>query len=147
VIAEVTRASVIAAIGEFDRCGLAASLAWHGFGPATAYELRYRGCRYPSKAVLGVAAGYQLDGEPLRAAAFSGGAEHSARRLVQLGFEVERGGEPAAARPADHRGATQAVRLQADRRALDRGVPGPQLRIIAEPAERPQAQARRKQAR
>jgi len=92
VIADVTREAVLSAIGEFDRCGVGPTLAWHGFGRASAYVLRHDGRAYPSKAVVGLAAGY-LRGEPLGPGDFSGGAEHSARRLVHLDFAVERHGE------------------------------------------------------
>lgn len=85
MLAALTREAVLAAIDECDRSGREAFLAWHGFGPSTVYSLEYRGRRYPSKAVAGVALG-------LEAASFSGGAEHSARALVRLGFRVRRGG-------------------------------------------------------
>lgn len=84
-LAALTREAVLAAIEECDRSGREAFLAWHGFGRSAVYSLEYRGRRYPSKAVAGVALG-------LESASFSGGAEHSARALVRLGFRVRRGG-------------------------------------------------------
>ena len=94
MISSVSRDSVLAAIEECDRAGRESFLAWHGFGRATAYEVVHRGRRYPSKAILGVAAGRELGREPLRPTEFSGGAEHSARVLVRLGFTVRHGARP-----------------------------------------------------
>lgn len=90
MIAEVSREAVLAAIAEFERAGVAATLSWHGFGPATKYMLEHDGLEIPSKAIMGVAVGYEF-GEGLRPRDFSGGVEHSARQLVRLGFTVRRG--------------------------------------------------------
>lgn len=88
---DLSRDSVLAAISECDRAGRPGFLSWHGFGPG-AYNMVYRGRRYPSKAIAGVAHGYEHGSSPLAAAEFSGGLEHSARALVRLGFAVFRSG-------------------------------------------------------
>lgn len=90
MISMVTRQSVIAAIKRCDAVGRERFRDEYGFGPGR-YALRYRGRVYDSKAIVGVAAGLELDDEPLPASAFSGGVEHSARRLVLLGFDVRHG--------------------------------------------------------
>jgi hypothetical protein len=60
----------------------------HGYIQSTDYDLVYEGCRYPPKAVLGLAAERVL-GRPLNSAEFSGG-ERSAcfAALNSLGFEI-----------------------------------------------------------
>jgi hypothetical protein len=60
----------------------------HGFGPARSYELVIGGCRYPSKAILGVA--YEVaTGQRLGSGDFEGGKGGAADVLVKLGFEVD----------------------------------------------------------
>ena len=93
MIAAVTRESVLAAMRQCDELGRDRFRAVHGFGRATTYEVTYRRRRYDSKAIIGVAAGLER-GESPAPAEFSGGAEHSARRLVMLGFKVLRDGQP-----------------------------------------------------
>jgi hypothetical protein len=78
---EVTRAAVLAAITECDILGADAFLAAHGYGKPSSYVLEHNGRTYPSKAILGVAAG-------LKAKEFSGGAAHVGRILSKLGFTV-----------------------------------------------------------
>jgi len=80
----VTREDVLAAVAECDKLGTEAFLTKHGFGPSKRYQLRFAGRSYPSKAVLGVAAG-------LNAAEFSGGAAHTCRVLTGLRFHVRDG--------------------------------------------------------
>lgn len=92
-LADLTRDSVLSAIAECDRAGRRAFLSWHGYGPSTGYDLVYRGRIYPSKAIAGVAHGYEHGSTPLQASEFSGGAEHTARALVHLGFAVRRDGK------------------------------------------------------
>jgi hypothetical protein len=54
-LGDVTRAGVLAAIGEFDRLGRDAFLRSTGFGPARAYFLQHDGKLYDSKAIVGYA--------------------------------------------------------------------------------------------
>ena len=84
-----SRDAVLAAMREFDALGRDAFLATYGFGPAQAYLVRHEGREYDSKAIVGVAFGFQFpERGPLKAAEFSGG-EASVRRVLQrLGFEV-----------------------------------------------------------
>lgn len=84
---------MLAAISECDRSGRRGFLSWHGYGPSTGYTLIYRGRKYPSKAIAGVAHGYEHGSHPLLSTEFSGGAEHTARALVHLGFAVHRDGK------------------------------------------------------
>lgn len=88
----VTRQAVEAAMAECDQLGMDAFLAKYGYARAQRYWLRgpvtHR--RYPSKALLGAAAG-------LKAADFFGGASHTVVALKRLGFEVRDGDEPVGA--------------------------------------------------
>jgi len=81
---KVTREDVLAALDMCDAMGERAFLARFGYGPSKLYHLRHKGRSYPSKAVLGVAAG-------LSARDFFAGAAHTVRRLRELGFEVREG--------------------------------------------------------
>lgn len=83
----VSRKSVLAAIAEFDRAGRDAFLAWHGFRKSR-YLLVYAGREYDSKAIFGVAVGYEQGetGETLPPSRFSGGVAHVKRWLARLGF-------------------------------------------------------------
>lgn len=76
-----TREAVLATMAQMDAMGEAEFLKAHGYGPSKKYRVMHAGRSYPSKAVLGVAAG-------LAARDFSGGASHTARVLTKLGFEV-----------------------------------------------------------
>jgi len=91
MIADVERGAVLQALAEFDRLGPERARQVHGYGQG-AYKLRLGRRVYDSKAVMGVAVGLQHDIEPLPPATFSGGLGHAVRRLVQLGFVVERAG-------------------------------------------------------
>lgn len=82
--AELTQEHILAALDECKTLGEAAFLKRHGYGRSTRYQLRYQGVSYPSKAILGVAAG-------LTSKQFSGGAAHTVRVLGRLGFEVRDG--------------------------------------------------------
>jgi hypothetical protein len=84
---DVSRLDVLAAISECDQLGLESFLARYGYAAAKTYQLRYHDRSYPSKAVLGVAAG-------LSAREFSGGAAHAVRVLRSLGFSVRCGTRP-----------------------------------------------------
>lgn len=84
-------AAVQAALDEFLRRGQDEFLAHHGFGRASGYLVRdpHSGQWADSKAIAGVAIGYQfpIDGI-LRASQFSGGTETVVRKLQLLGFDV-----------------------------------------------------------
>jgi putative restriction endonuclease len=86
-----SRDAVLAAIAECDRLGQQHFLASHGYRPAREYVLEHAGRAYDSKAIAGVAYGYQHPAEgPLRAADFSGGQATVRRVLAAMGFTVER---------------------------------------------------------
>jgi 5-methylcytosine-specific restriction protein A len=84
--------AVHVAMAEFDRVGREAFLANHGYGPARRYFLQSSGGKlYDSKAVAGVAYGYQFpDQGPLKSGEFSGGEATVKAQLETLGFEVVR---------------------------------------------------------
>ena len=79
-----TREDVLAAIAKCDALGVDRFLKDHGYRPSTRFVLRHGSRSYPSKAILGVAAG-------MKASEFSGGAAHTCRVLKRLGFEVREG--------------------------------------------------------
>lgn len=82
-------AAVLSAIEEFDQKGRAAFMDEHGFQPARSYFLLVGGQEYDSKAIAGVAHGYQFpDLGNLRPSDFSGGDATVARVLRGMGFEV-----------------------------------------------------------
>ena len=78
---KVTRTAILNAIKECDALGKEAFLAKHGYGDSTKYVLRHGGRTYPSKAIVGVAAG-------LAAKEFSGGKDHLSQTLSNLGFKL-----------------------------------------------------------
>jgi len=77
----VTRARVLEVLAECDELGAADFLQQHGYRDAVRFHLRHDGRSYPSKAVLGVAAG-------LDASEFFGGARGTVAHLGRLGFYV-----------------------------------------------------------
>lgn len=81
---EVTKEDVLNTIAECNWAGEAEFLKRYGYGRSLRYQLRHHGKSYPSKAILGVAAG-------LTCKQFSGGAAHTVRVLARLGFEVRDG--------------------------------------------------------
>lgn len=88
-LSDVTAEGVERAIVEFDRLGREAFLAQFGFRKARGYFLVRGERRYDSKAVLGVAHGYDRpDIGPLKPQEFSGGDATVAHRLEALGFYV-----------------------------------------------------------
>lgn len=91
--ANITRESVERALWECEALGREEFLAKHGYRKSNAYTLVYEGAEYDTKAILGVAFGYEYGCEPLKPSEFSGGAEHTANLLTKLGFEVKRKGE------------------------------------------------------
>lgn len=54
---DVTRRDVLDAMGAFNEVGEERFLARHGYGPSTTYRVLHGEQTYPSKAILGVAAG------------------------------------------------------------------------------------------
>jgi 5-methylcytosine-specific restriction protein A len=80
---DTTREDVLKAIASCDELGEVDFLAQHGYRPSLRYRLVVGGKNYPSKAILGVAAG-------LTARQFSGGAAHTVRTLSRLGFQVRK---------------------------------------------------------
>ena len=87
----MTADGVERALAEFDRLGRKTFLARFGFGQAHGYFLIRNGRRYDSKAVAGVAHGYDRpDLGLLRSQDFAGGDATVARLLESLGFDVER---------------------------------------------------------
>ena len=90
-LSDVTAEGVEHAIMEFDRLGREVFLAQFGFGQSRIYFLSHSGRRYDSKAIVGVAHGYDRpDLGPLQSEEFSGGGATVAPLLESLGFNVER---------------------------------------------------------
>ena len=84
-----SRAAVLQALADYDRLGQEAFLQRYGFGRARQYLLVHNGQHYDSKAIAGVAHGYQFpELGPLQASDFSGGEVTVASKLRSLGFEV-----------------------------------------------------------
>ncbi|MFH8249477.1 hypothetical protein ACH3VR_03795 [Microbacterium sp. B2969] len=81
------RSAVEQALAEFDRIGRDAFLHKYGFGAAREYMLVTDGGFYDSKAIFGVAYGYQ-HGRCLGADEFSGGRAGAAGRLAELGYSI-----------------------------------------------------------
>jgi hypothetical protein len=83
------RESVIKAVRECDRLGCDSFLQKYGFREATHYFLLLNGRKYASKAIYGVAYGFEHpDKGPLASDEFNGGAQTVQRWLEQLGFTV-----------------------------------------------------------
>jgi hypothetical protein len=78
---EVTRQDVLEAITTHDAEGKAAFLSSRGYRDSVRYHLRHDGRSYPSKAILGAAAG-------LDSSEFFGGARETVALLAKLGFHV-----------------------------------------------------------
>jgi putative restriction endonuclease len=77
------------AVAECQRLGAKAFREKYGFGPARRYFLDIEGERFDSKAIVGVAYGYQFpDRGPLGAHDFSGGDRTVRQKLEDLGFTV-----------------------------------------------------------
>ncbi|WP_457101601.1 tetratricopeptide repeat protein [Microbacterium sp. P5_E9] len=81
------RGAVDRALEEFDRIGRDAFLLKYGYGKARDYFLMTDTGRYDSKAIFGVAYGYQ-HGVPLGSDQFSGGRDGAAGRLAELGYSI-----------------------------------------------------------
>jgi len=80
----LTRDNILDAIAECDRLGTADFLKTHGYQASKRYQVRHGGRSYPSKAIVGVAAG-------LAAADFFGGVAQTVPALQRLGFECRDG--------------------------------------------------------
>ena len=82
--------AVKAAMAEFDSLGREAFLKTYGYGEARRYVIRSEdGSSYDSKAIAGVAHGYQFpEAGPLAAAEFSGGEATVTTKLYDLGFKI-----------------------------------------------------------
>ena len=90
-LGDVTAEGVERALVEFDRLGREDFLAQFGFGQTRGYFLIRDGRRYDSKAIVGVAHGYDRpDLGLLRSQDFSGGEATVARHLESIGFDVKR---------------------------------------------------------
>lgn len=90
VLSDLTsRSAVLEAIAEFDRLGRQAFLEKYGYGESQRYFLEYESRHYDSKAIIGVAYGFQFPQRgPLQNKQFSGGERTVQRRLEDLGFTV-----------------------------------------------------------
>ena len=78
---QLTRDDILRACEEHDQLGRNAFLDAHGFQRANRWHLRANGRSYPSKAIVGVAAG-------LKASEFFGGVRGAVQALATLGFSV-----------------------------------------------------------
>ncbi|GGV52314.1 hypothetical protein GCM10010293_64710 [Streptomyces griseoflavus] len=85
---DITRPAVLQAVAEYDRIGRDAFLEKYGFGPSRSYLLEIDGKVYDSKAIVGVAHGCLPGRDPLGRDEFSGGKDHAAKLLTDLGFNV-----------------------------------------------------------
>ncbi|MGX6741065.1 hypothetical protein [Streptomyces peucetius] len=85
---EITRPAILQAVAEYDRLGRDEFLERYGFGPARSYLLQIDGQEYDSKAIVGAAHGYLPGRDPLERDEFSGGKDHAAKLLSELGFDV-----------------------------------------------------------
>lgn len=83
----VTRDRVLAVLERIDQLGEARFLELTGYQASTVYRLRHGGRSYPSKAVVGEAAG-------LRPSELFGGVAQVVPALQRLGFVVLRNGRP-----------------------------------------------------
>ncbi|MCB0963058.1 MAG: hypothetical protein KDA98_07115 [Acidimicrobiales bacterium] len=86
----ITRRGVNLAMAEFDELGRDAFLERYGYGPARNYFLVEGDHRYDSKALVAAAWSHEHPGKPAPTPAeFSGGLGTVARRLQELGFQME----------------------------------------------------------
>jgi len=81
--------AIITAIKEFKHLGRETFLNKYGFGHARQYFLDYENQLYDSKAIIGVAHGFEFPGQGiLKPIEFSGGKLTVCRKLEELGFKV-----------------------------------------------------------
>lgn len=115
--------AVLKAVELYDELGADQFLARHGFGRSYRYQLVHGGRDYDSKAVAGVAFGFQFPHlGPLRSTEFSGGTSGAAGVLGRLGFDIRTiATRPAAASPRTERAAVAAPRVAL--RASEQDVP------------------------
>ena len=89
----ITRESVLKAIAECDRKGRQRFGEEYGYGRSYKFPLEYEGREYDSKAILGVAYGYEFPQRgPLRAHELYGGQSMTVPILESLGFRIRRAG-------------------------------------------------------
>ena len=99
----ISRKSVLKAMTEHDRLGREAFLEEYGFRPARQYTLFHQGRFYDSKAIAGVAYGYEYPARgPLRYDDFHGGPSIQ-RMLERLGFEIRKEGADLPIKPVSSR--------------------------------------------
>lgn len=87
-LTDITRASVLTAIDEYDALGQEAFLEKYGFHAARIYRLSHGGRSYDSKAIVGVAHGFAT-GTFWTGRDFSGGVRTVVRTVSELGFVVD----------------------------------------------------------
>lgn len=81
----IRREAVLDAVEEFDRVGRDVFLEAYGFGAARKYFLRFNGCLYDSKAIVGTAYCYEHpESGPMAPSDFSGGEDHACARCEGL---------------------------------------------------------------
>lgn len=84
-----SREAILAAVREFNDLGEDTFLAKYGYGRARRYFLEIGGRLYPSKAIIGVAHGYEFPTiGPLDTHDFKGGETTVAQKCRELGFSV-----------------------------------------------------------
>ena len=82
--------AVLSAIDEFDLIGRDAFLKKYGYRKAVSYLLTHKGNDYDSKAIIGVAFGYQYRTLQLANDEFSGGKNTVEKALKRIGFEIKK---------------------------------------------------------
>ena len=80
--------AVLSAIQEFDLIGRYVFLKKYGFRKSVSYLLVHNGRQYDTKAIIGVAFGYQHNKTPLTNNEFSGGKATVEKALIKMGFNV-----------------------------------------------------------
>lgn len=86
----IEREAVLKAIKEYDRLGQEGFLKKYKFGKSTIYKLKYNGKKYDSKAIAGVAYGFQFsDKGPHTAGNSHGGKDTVYPLLERLGFKFD----------------------------------------------------------
>src|SRR4051794_34703785 len=83
------RDAILSALQEYDRLGRDEFLRKYGYGRAKRYFVEHEGRLYDSKAIVGVAHGYQFPEQgPLTNDLFSGGEIMTKRHLEGVGFRI-----------------------------------------------------------